>query len=228
MSNGLSIVMPALDAAPTIAAALAATAGAPDGLVRERIVVDGGSGDGGAALARAGGARVVRAPRGRGIQLALGAAQARGEWLLFLHADTVLDPGWAAAAAAFIAATPKGDRAAYFRFALDDPGPAARRLERLVAWRCRALALPYGDQGLLIHRTLYAAVGGFRPLPLFEDVDMARRLTRARLVALDVAAVTSARRYLRSGYLLRPARNLCCLSLYFMGLPPRLIARIYR
>ena len=228
MSSGLSIVMPALDAAPTIAAALAATAGAPHGLVRERIVVDGGSGDGGAALARAEGARVVPTPRGRGIQLAMGAAQASGEWLLFLHADTVLDPGWAVAAAAFMAAVPKGDRAAYFRFTLDDPGLAARRLERLVAWRCRALALPYGDQGLLIHRTLYAAVGGFRPLPLFEDVDMARRLTRARLVPLDVAAVTSARRYLRSGYLLRPARNLCCLSLFFMGLPPRLIARIYR
>ncbi len=195
----------------------------------EIIVTDNNSTDATAEVARRAGAKVVLEPvnhisRARNA----GAAVATGEMLLFLHADTVLDPGWAAAAAAFMAATPQGDRAAYFRFALDDPGPAARRLERLVAWRCRALALPYGDQGLLIHRTLYAAVGGFRPLPLFEDVDMARRLTRARLVALDVAAVTSARRYLRSGYLLRPARNLCCLSLYFMGLPPRLIARIYR
>jgi glycosyltransferase involved in cell wall biosynthesis len=225
--------MPALDAAPTITRALAALgegANGPDGLeglVRERIVVDGGSTDGTAALARAAGARVVPAPRGRGIQLATGATAATGEWLLFVHADTVLDPGWGRAAAAFMASHPTGGRAAYFRFTLDDPRPAARRLERLVATRCRLLALPYGDQGLLIHRTLYDAAGGFRPLPLFEDVDIARRITRGRLAALDVAAVTSADRYLRSGYLLRPARNLCCLGLYFLGVPPRLIERIY-
>jgi rSAM/selenodomain-associated transferase 2 len=218
--------MPALDAAPTITRALAALNG-PDGLVRERIVVDGGSTDGTAALARAAGARVIPAPRGRGIQLAMGAGSATGEWLLFVHADTVLDPGWAAAASVFMASEPVGGRAGYFRFRLDDPRPGAKRLERMVAARCRVLALPYGDQGLLIHRTLYAAAGGFRPLPLFEDVDMVRRITRGRLAALDVAAVTSADRYRRSGYLLRPARNLCCLGLYLLGVPPRLIARIY-
>ena len=82
---------------------------------------------------------------------------------------------------------PDPGRAGYFAFALDDAAPQARRLERLVAWRCRVLALPYGDQGLLISRALYDAVGGFRPLPLMEDVDLVRRLGRRRLAALPLA-----------------------------------------
>jgi hypothetical protein len=87
--------------------------------------------------------------------------------------------------------------------------------------------LPYGDQGLLIHRDLLASVGGLRPLPLMEDVDLVRRLGRHRLEALPVAAVTSAARWRRDGYLRRSARNLACLALWFAGVPPRIIARIY-
>ena len=87
------------------------------------------------------------------------------------------------------------------------PRRAARRLERLVAWRCRVLALPYGDQGLLISRALYEAVGGFRPLPLMEDVDLVRRLGRSRLPPLPVPAVTSAERWRREGWRRRSARN---------------------
>jgi hypothetical protein len=122
---------------------------------------------------------------------------------------------------------PAGGRAGYFRFALDDPSPVARRLERMVAWRCRALALPYGDQGLLIPRALYRAVGGFRPIPIMEDVDLVRRLGRRRLVALPAEALTSAERWRRDGWTWRSARNLVCLALWFLGVPPRLIRRLY-
>jgi hypothetical protein len=118
-------------------------------------------------------------------------------------------------------------RAAYFRFALASDDPRARRLERLVAWRCRRLALPYGDQGLLIHRSLLAACGGIRPLPLMEDVDLVRRLGRHRLTGLEVAATTSAEKWERDGWLIRSARNLGCLALYRLGLPPDRIARLY-
>jgi glycosyltransferase involved in cell wall biosynthesis len=189
------------------------------------VVVDGASTDATVAVARAFGARVVSAPRGRGGQIAAGVAAARGEWLLLLHADTVLAPDWAGAAAAFMARGP--DRAAYFRFALDSSDPRARRLEKLVAWRCRRLGLPYGDQGLLIARTLLDAAGGVGPLPLMEDVDLVRRLGRRRLVGLDVAAVSSAARWQREGWWWRSARNVACLALYFAGLPTRLIARLY-
>jgi rSAM/selenodomain-associated transferase 2 len=188
------------------------------------LVADGGSTDGTVDLAHTAGARVVAAPRGRGAQLAAGAAAASGDWLLFLHADTRLGPGWAPAVRDAMA-TP--GLARYFAFVLDDASPAARRLERQVAWRCRVLALPYGDQGLLISRALYDAVGGFRPLPLMEDVDLVRRLGRHRLALLPVAAVTSAERWRQEGWRRRSARNLLCLSLWFLGVPPRLIRKVY-
>lgn len=217
----LSVVIPALNAAATLLATLDALGAAP----REVIVVDGGSTDATADLAAARGCRVVSAPRGRGGQLAAGVVAASAPWLLLLHADTRLGPDWAEAAAAHIAVAP--DRAGYFRLRIDDDTPAARRLERAVAWRCRVLGLPYGDQGLLIARALLDAVGGIRPLPLMEDVDLVRRLGRARLAALPADALTSAARYRIEGYLRRSARNLAILSLWFAGVPPRLLARLY-
>ncbi len=227
----LSIVIPTLNAVDTLGATLAAlddggasTPGIPE---REILVVDGGSTDGSCALAETLGARVVAGPRGRGRQLIAGAEAAKGDWLLFLHADTRLEPGWAGVAAAFMDDPANAERAGYFRFALDDPAPAARRVERLVAWRCRRLGLPYGDQGLLIARSFYEALGGYRPLAMMEDVALVRRIGRRRLVPLEATALTSARRYERDGYIARPARNLLCLGLYFLGLPPRLIARLY-
>jgi rSAM/selenodomain-associated transferase 2 len=224
----LSVVIPTLDAAAFLAASLEALAeGGRDGLALETIVVDGGSRDGTAALAERLGARVIASAPGRGAQLARGGAAARGDWLLFLHADTRLEPGWSRAARAFIADPASRERAAAFRFALDDGSAAARRLERLVAWRCAALGLPYGDQGLLIAGDFYRALGGYRPLPLMEDVELMRRIGCGRLVMLAPRAVTSAARYRRGGWLRRPARNLSCLLLYFLGLPPRLIRRLY-
>ena len=196
-------------------------------IVKEIIIVDGGSADDTVAISRAAGAQVVVAPRGRGVQLAAGAAAAGGDWLLFLHADCRLARGWEPVVAAFIAAPGANGHAGYFDFALDDPAPAARRLERIVAWRCRALALPYGDQGLLIPRDLYRMLGGFAPLPLMEDVDMARRLGRRRLARIGVQCISSPQRYRRDGYWLRPLRNLLCLSLYLLGIPAHRIVRLY-
>jgi rSAM/selenodomain-associated transferase 2 len=217
----ISVVIPALNAAPLLPATIAAVEAAA-----EVVVVDGGSSDATPAVARAAGARVLEAPRGRGGQFAVGIAAARSPWLLLLHADTSLEPCWSAAARAHIANGP--DRAGYFRFALASDDPRASRLERVVAWRCRVFALPYGDQGLLIHRDLLGAVGGIRPLPLMEDVDLVRRLGRARLAALPAAAVTSAERWERHGWTRRSARNLACLAAWFAGVPPARIVRWYR
>jgi len=215
-----------LDAAGELPATLAAVAGGRP--IGEIIVADGGSADETVAIARAAGARIVIAPRGRGTQLAVGAAAASGDWLLFLHADCRLGPGWERAIKDFIAAPGAADRAGYFAFALESPDRAARRLERIVAWRCRTVALPYGDQGLLISRALYDAVGGYAAIPLMEDVDLVRRLGRARLAPLGAAVRASARRYRRGGYIRRPLCNLLCLSLYFAGVAPERIARLYR
>lgn len=221
LSMDLSVVIPTLNAAATLPATLDALGGAP----REVIVADGGSDDATADRAAERGCWVVTAPRGRGSQLAVGAAAASAPWLLLLHADTRLGTGWAESAASHMASAP--GCAGYFRLRIDDDAPAARRLERAVAWRCRVLALPYGDQGLLVPRALLDAVGGIRKLPLMEDVDLVRRIGRARLRPLDADAITSAARYRRDGYLRRSVRNLAILSLWFAGVPPRLLARLY-
>src|SRR5580658_945684 len=121
----LSVIVPALDAAAVLPATLAALEeGRAGGLLGEVIVVDGGSKDGTAALVEAAGAQLARAPRGRGAQLAAGGVAASGGWLLFLHADTQLVPGWAAAVAAFIAEPANQCRAAYMRFRLNDRSAA--------------------------------------------------------------------------------------------------------
>lgn len=217
----LSAVIPTLNAAATLPDTLRALAGRVD----EIVVADAGSRDGTAALAEAAGARVMTGVRGRGAQVAAAAAASRGEWLLLLHADTVPAPGWREAAAAHMAARP--EQAGYFRFRLASDDPRARRLERMVAWRCRVMALPYGDQGLLIARSLLAEVGGIRPLPLLEDADLVRRLGRRRLAPLPVDAVTSPAKWERDGWTRRSLRNVACLALWYAGVPPRVIARLY-
>ena len=173
-------------------------------------------------------ARKSRPRKGGAVRNCWRAPRRRGaDWLLFLHADTKLDPGWNEAVEAFRANSVNNGKAAVFRFALDDPSHRARRLERMVAWRVRWLGLPYGDQGLLIHRDFYNAIGGFRPMPLMEDVDIVRRIGRERLVVLPVAARTSAARWRKDGWLIRSFRNLGCLALYFVGVSPRFIKRLY-
>jgi len=222
VADRLSVVIPTLNAAPTLAAAIGRL---PPGC--EVIVVDGGSSDGTPAIASTAGARVESAQRGRGTQLAHGAAMATRPWLLFLHADTVLEPGWLGAVSTFVAAPANSERAAVFHLRFDDRGLAPRLVEHWVALRTRALGLPYGDQGLLVARDFYRAMGGHRPLPIMEDVDLVRRIGRRRLDLLRASACTSAARYRRHGYVARGARNLFCLALFFAGVSPARIARLY-
>jgi rSAM/selenodomain-associated transferase 2 len=224
VTSDIDVVIPTLDAAGHLARTLAALTGNHD-LKLAITVCDGGSRDATRTIARAAGANVIGTEAGRGRQLAAGAETGSAPWLLFLHADTTLSAGWAAAARRFMADAT--DTAAYFRLRFNSTDARARRIERLVAWRCRVFGLPYGDQGLLIARSFYRKIGGFHSLPLMEDVELARRIGRRNLVALEADAVTSAHRYERDGWLTRPLRNLSCLALYFAGVPPRTIRRLY-
>ena len=229
----ISIIIPTLNAEASLAQCLTALVPAVvDGLVREVIVIDGGSSDRTLVIADQAGCVVVQvSPPGRGAQLIAGARAAKHPWLLFLHADSVLQEGWMREVQTFVDRVDAGQRppaAAMFSFALDDLGLKPRLIEWGVALRCTLFRLPYGDQGLLISRHLYQARGGYKPLPLMEDVDFVRRLERGERVIFRSEAVTSAIRYKRDGYVRRAARNLTCLALYFARVPVPAIEKLYR
>lgn len=221
MRAPISVVIPTLNAAASLSDTLAALVeGLDAGLVTELIVSDGGSTDGTQALADAWGANVIEGAPSRGGQLRRGCAAARAPWLMVLHADTVLEPGWSDVVGAHLGKTGAG----YFQLRFDRGGSF------VAGWanrRARWFGLPYGDQGLVMPRTLYDQVGGYPDIPLMEDVAMARAL-RGQLHPLDAVAVTSATRYRTQGWIRRGARNLWLLVQYLGGADPHRLAARYR
>ncbi|MBF0622396.1 MAG: TIGR04283 family arsenosugar biosynthesis glycosyltransferase [Magnetococcales bacterium] len=223
----LSIVIPTLNAKNSLQATLDRLNEETISWTSEIIVVDGGSKDGTTTIVTQNDCHLVRSPPGRGCQLGKGAEEAQGEWLLFLHADTLLSDNWQQSVSDFIQRKEAEHQAAVFQYALNAEGKKARRIEKIVAWRCRLLALPYGDQGLLIHRCLYDTLGGYRAIPLMEDVDLIRRIGRKRIHFLSARATTSAIRYERGGFTMRPLLHIVCLILFFIGVSPEIISKIY-
>jgi glycosyltransferase involved in cell wall biosynthesis len=191
------------------------------GVVRDVIVSDAGSTDATLAIADAAGAHIVHARKGRGLQLAEGAAAAKSDWLLFLHPETALEPGWEVEAESFVSqAAMERPRAAVFRFALEDFGGEARRAEFRANLRTSLFALPYGDQGLLISKRLYQKIGGYRGLADMEDADLVRRIGRRRLVGLRARAVNIARPQ-KSTW-----RGLALLVLHALRIPSGVLAKL--
>ena len=224
----LSIIIPTYQAAHQLGATVTPlqTAVAEEHI--EIIISDGGSTDATKRIAKAFGLKTIVSPKGRGAQLRHGALAATEDWFLFLHADTRLEENWWDVVQEFISNKKHRFHAAYFLFALDDECPQARRIEKLVDWRCQHLNLPYGDQGLLISRDLYEYLGGYPDQPIMEDVDLVQRIGGERLHCLPVTATTSAARYQRDGYIKRPLRNLTCLALHFLGIPSATINKLYQ
>ena len=226
MTAPVSVVIPTLEAAGRIGPCLGALGEAlMEGVIHEVIIADGGSTDCIADIAEEIGAHIVVAPPGRGTQLAAGARAARGRWLLFVHADTVLSSRWSAAALYHIQTHP--NQAGYFALQFDAPGLVPWAVATWANLRAALFGLPYGDQGLLVSRSHYDQVGGYPQIPLMEDVALARRIGRPRLARLRADAVTSAARYAADGWLRRGWRNLTTLALYFLGADPQRLARRY-
>ncbi|MBA3576315.1 MAG: TIGR04283 family arsenosugar biosynthesis glycosyltransferase [Sphingomonas sp.] len=221
MLERLSVVVPTLNAGDDVRRCLEALEG-----VGQMVVVDGGSSDETREIAARAGAKVITSDPGRGVQLRNGVAEARGDWLLFLHADTFLGDGWRPAVASHMGSEPH--RAGYFRLRLRSDDPRARLIERGAALRCKALGLPFGDQGLLVSKALYEQVGGYAAIALMEDVDLVRRLGRRCLVPLPADALTSASRWERDGWVRRSLGNVVLGLLYFAGASPDRLARLYR
>jgi rSAM/selenodomain-associated transferase 2 len=221
----VSVVIPVLDEAARIGARLAEVAALG---VHETIVVDGGSRDVTCEIVRGHpAARLVTAPRGRGMQLNAGARAATGDVLLFLHADVML-PRDAVAWVARALAEPEAVAGAFrVRTVADANSNPLGPLLRIADLRSRYTRLPYGDQALFVRRHVFEAVGGFPDEPLMEDVAFVRRLRRAgRIVTVPAYVRASGRRFLR-----RPVASFLAMwtfpTLYRLGVPPRMLARLY-
>ncbi|MBZ9934837.1 glycosyltransferase [Mesorhizobium sp. BR1-1-16] len=224
----ISVIIPTRNDETALAHALAALVpAAADGIVREVIVVDGGSTDGTALVADAAGCRFVAGSGDIGKDLAAAAAGARSDWLLFLSPQVALEPAWQREAHDFIdrvQMSGETERAAAFRHARADFGFAPRFSEVMASVRARLFTAPYLDQGLLLTTRLYRDVGGHRALPGMVDVDLARRIGRRRLSFLRARAVLrgDGRTRQRAAAL----RNSACLALFVLRVPPRLIGRL--
>ena len=217
----ISVVIPALNEAEGIEKTLQSVRRqAPP---HEIIVSDGGSLDETAAIARRY-AQVIRAPRGRSRQMNAGAAQARGDLLLFLHADTLLPPDGLAAIRTVLAdpACPGG----VFRLAFDQATP----LLRFYAW-CSHVQLPalcFGDRGCFVRRSVFEESGGYPDVPIFEDLELVRKIhARGGFVFLKTCVVSSARRFQKRGPLLQQLRNTLLWARYMGGEDPHALAHRY-
>ncbi len=193
----------------------------------EVVVADGGSHDDTLTVAREAGARVVVASRGRGTQLNAGAAAVESDWLCFLHADVRMPRSARAELERTVADT--AVQVAVWGLRIDAGGFWPRFMELGNALRDRIGGLPYGDQGLLVRRELFATVGGFPPFPIMEDVAFIRTLRRrARIERLGAALGVSPRRWLREGPYRTWIRNSLLLSAYLAGASPQRLVRWYR
>ncbi|HUY88068.1 MAG TPA: TIGR04283 family arsenosugar biosynthesis glycosyltransferase [Pirellulales bacterium] len=219
----LSIVIPALNEAANIALAVRS---ARETNPAEVIVVDGGSADRTAELARAAGAAVVESPPGRARQQNVGAQRAAGDVLLFLHADCRLAPD-ALRQVAEALADPQVECGA-FRQRIEAEGLLFRWLERGNAWRVRRRGLAYGDQGIFVRRSVFESLGGFPEVQLMEDVLLLRALRRRSWPALLPGPLhVSARRWRRHGVIRQTARNWLLLSAFQLGMHPDRLANYY-
>ena len=219
----LSIIIPTLNEEGTLKETLAPIAPCLD---CEIIVVDGGSKDGTIGIAHKYASVVLDSSPGRGIQQHTGACQAQGDLLLFLHADTLLPRGFKI----MIERTLSEPKTVFGAFHLEHhPSTALLNLVGLMGnFRSLILKMPYGDQGLFMRRSDYFRVGGFKNLPIMEDVDLVRRLNKIGKFKLVKAKVrTSARRYDRNGIVYTTVRNWSLIIRYLLGQSPERLHRLY-
>ncbi|MGB0735134.1 MAG: TIGR04283 family arsenosugar biosynthesis glycosyltransferase [Paracoccaceae bacterium] len=223
MSQKLSVVIPTLNAEQVLPSTLESLMeGVFAGVIGDLVIVDGGSSDATNTIAKEVGATFLEATPSRGGQIFAGVSACKCDWVLILHADSRLSQGWAE----LIPAAPDPERAYYFQLQFDAVGIAAWWVAKWANLRSKIFALPYGDQGILIHKSLLASVGGYPTASLMEDVILARKLGR-RLTALPITITTSAEKYNAQGWLHRGFRNLALLFQFLLGATPEALYKKY-
>tara|TARA_B110000238_G_scaffold155968_1_gene168677 strand:+ start:263 stop:955 length:693 start_codon:yes stop_codon:yes gene_type:complete len=165
--------------------------------------------------------------KNRGMQLKLGGDKSNTNWIFFLHADSILQNNAIDEIAKFISVDENNYRAAAFKLKFNQKHLYAFCLSKIVSFRSKYFKLPYGDQGLIISKTFYNKIGGFKALPIMEDVEIIKNIGFKNIRILDSYIITDSIRYKTQGWLIRPFINLYCLSLYFLGFNINLINKIY-
>ncbi|MBA4392926.1 MAG: hypothetical protein C0407_05180 [Desulfobacca sp.] len=222
-SPAISIIIPTLNEAATIPFTLARIPKHPS---IEVIVVDGGSQDRTQELASSWGAEVLSSSRGRARQMNTGAGQAKGRFLLFLHADTLLPEGFTDHIYQILS-RPENSAGA-FRLKFDPPLSGLKLIEKMANWRAKVLQLPYGDQAIFLRADQFRALKGFTEIPIMEDVDLIRRLGRqGRIVIAPVSVITSSRRWKDSGAWRTTLKNQVALAGFWAGISSNRLARWY-
>ncbi|NQU43239.1 glycosyltransferase family 2 protein [bacterium] len=224
----LSVIVPTLNEEASLGGTLDAlkVAGGKDFESVEIVVVDGGSRDRTVEIAKSRGTQVFECPPGRGRQMDLGAREAVGDILLFLHADSIPPRCYLPL---ILQALDRPDVVAgAFSLRIDSAGFAYRLIDGVTNWRARFLRSPYGDQGLFLKASVFKDLGGFRDLPILEDFDLVRRLRRrGRICILPEAVCASPRRWVKRGLLRTWLMNQTMLAGYYMGVSPVRLSQFY-
>ncbi len=219
----ISVIIPALNEESVIGETIQAVCGA--GLL-EVIVVDGSSSDSTVSVALSGGARVIRAPRGRALQMNRGGVMARGDYLLFLHADTLPPDGYART----IRETLDHENicAGAFKFSINRRGLRYRLIEIVTHWRAKYFQIPYGDQGLFMTRSMFERSGGFPEISFMDDLKFIRELRRfGNIKIASTPAKTSPRRWVNLGTFRTTLINQVILIGHILGVKPEKLKMIY-
>ena len=224
MPGNISVIIPALNEADNIAETLLSI-GHENNI--QVIVADGGSQDNTVSIAQSLGAKVINVLPPRSKQMNEGAAEATGDVLLFLHADSRLPKSFDRLVLRSLARP--GIAAGAFELRIDAPTPALRLIERIANWRSRCLRTPYGDQAIFMLSRVFHEAGGFSDFPIMEDFELIRRLRKkGEIITVSASVLTSSRRWQNFGILKTTLINQLIIIAYYMGIPPDTIARLYR
>jgi rSAM/selenodomain-associated transferase 2 len=223
MSQKLSVVIPTLNTQHVLPSTLESLMeGVFAGVIGDLVIVDGGSTDATINIAKEVGATFLETKPSRGAQIFAGVSACKCDWVLILHADSRLSQGWVE----LFPTAPDPKRAYYFQLQFDAVGFAAWWVAKWANLRSKIFALPYGDQGILIHKSLLDSVGGYPTAPLMEDVIIARTLGR-RLTAVPITITTRAEKYIAQGWLRRGFRNVALLFQFLLGKTPEALYKKY-
>lgn len=226
MPRMISVIIPTLNDAHSLPRTLAPLVdGVAHGLVKQVIISDGGSRDATLEIADAAGCDIVAGEQGRGRQVRTGVAASKGRWLLILGADSALGAGWIAETERFATSAAARTRAGAFRLQFDDITPASKRALAWARMRARVMKLPYADQGLLLSRFLYDALGGYPDSDALAHAEFLARAGPKRVTLLETEVVTSAAKYLRGGANKGALDHIALMARSLMGADPFAVER---